>query len=98
MTKIIISALVVLSTAVGYAGDKAAGKKKSATCIACHGAKGISANPMWPSLAGQKDKYLVKQLKDFKSGKRKDPLMTAQAKMLSAKDMENIAAYYASLK
>ena len=74
MNKLIISAIVVLTSSVAMAaGDKAAGKAKAAVCIACHGAKGVSPNAMWPSLAGQKDKYLVKQLKDFKSGKKKRP-------------------------
>lgn len=79
-------------------GDAAAGKKKSVTCTSCHGAKGISAAPMWPNLKGQKAVYLVKQLKDFKSGKRKDPVMAPMAKPLSNKDMEDLAAYYESLK
>lgn len=79
-------------------GDIAKGKKKSVTCASCHGAKGISAAPIWPNLAGQKAAYMVKQLKDFKSGKRKDPSMGPMAKPLSPKDMEDVSAYYESLK
>ena len=52
------------------AGDAAAGKAKSASCAGCHGADGNSVNPEWPSLAGQGAGYLVKQLHDFKGGKR----------------------------
>ncbi len=59
------------------------GKSKSVTCAACHGAAGISANPLWPNVAGQNAPYLVAQLKAFKEGSRKNPLMTSQAMMLS---------------
>ena len=80
------------------AGDAAAGKAKSAVCAACHGPDGNSTNPLWPHLAGQHAPYLVKQLKDFKSGARKDPMMVPMAVPLSEQDMENLAAYYASQK
>ncbi len=53
---------------------------------------------MWPNIAGQKEQYMVKQLKAFKDGTRKDPLMSGQAVQLSDADMENLAAYFASLK
>ena len=49
-------------------GDPAAGKTKSATCAACHGADGNSTNPEWPKLAGQSEGYLFKQLQNFKAG------------------------------
>ncbi len=65
-------------------------------CAACHGADGNSTNPLWPKLAGQHAAYLVKQLKDFKSGARKDPMMGPMASPLSEADMENLAAFYAS--
>ena len=89
---------LIVSAAAGAAGDAAAGKSKAAVCAACHGADGNSANAMWPKLAGQHAAYLVKQLKDFKSGARKDPMMAPMAKPLSDQDMENLAAYYASQK
>jgi cytochrome c553 len=79
------------------AGDAAAGKAKAASCAGCHGAAGISSNPMWPNLASQKEGYLVKQMKAFRDGTRKDPLMAPMAKPLSDKDIDNIAAYYSSL-
>jgi len=81
-----------------YAADAAAGKSKSATCAACHGADGNSANPMWPKLAGQHAPYLEKQMKDFRDGRRKDPVMAPMAAALSDADIANLAAYYASLK
>lgn len=79
------------------AGDAAAGKTKAATCSGCHGANGISANNAWPNLKGQKADYLVKQLKDFREGRRNDPMMSGMAKGLSDADIANIAAYFASL-
>lgn len=91
-------AATVLMASPAFAGDIAAGKAKAATCGACHGATGISAVPMYPNLAGQKEVYLVKQLKDFKSGARKDPVMGAMAMPLTEADIANISAYYASLK
>ena len=80
-----------------FAADIDAGKAKSATCMACHGAKGVSMIPMYPHLAGQQADYLKKQLKDFRDGNRKDPVMGAMAKALSDADIENLSAYYASL-
>lgn len=79
------------------AGDAAAGKAKSSTCVGCHGAAGISNNPLWPNLAGQKEAYLVKQLKAFRDGSRPDPMMAPMAKPLSDDDIANLAAYYSSL-
>lgn len=94
---LLVSGLALTAINV-QAADVTAGKAKSVTCAACHGAAGISAIPMYPNLAGQKAMYTVKQLKAFKSGTRKDPVMGPMASMLSDADMENIAAYYASLK
>lgn len=80
------------------AGDSKAGKERANSCVACHGVAGNSVNPLYPSLAGQSDAYLVKQLKAFKSGDRKDPVMSAMATPLSDKDIENLAAYFSSSK
>ena len=77
-------------------GSVEAGKAKSITCAACHGADGNSVNPAWPNLAGQNAKYLLQQLQAFKAGTRSDPLMTPQAMMLSEEDMHNLAVYYAA--
>ncbi len=78
-------------------GSADAGKAKSITCGACHGADGNSASPMWPNLAGQNAPYILAQLKAFKDGSRKDPLMASQAMMLSDEDMANLAVYFESL-
>jgi len=72
------------------------GKVKSITCAGCHGSQGIGLGENNPNLAGQKESYLLKQLKAFKTGDRKDPTMNAMASALSEDDMKNLAAYYAS--
>jgi cytochrome c553 len=73
------------------------GKAKSLTCTACHGPEGNSVSPMWPNIAGQNAPYLLTQLKAFKEGSRSDPLMSAQAMMLSDQDMADLAVYFESL-
>lgn len=78
-------------------GDAEAGKAKSATCAACHGANGNSMNPLWPNIAGQSAKYIQEQLQAFKSGQRADPLMTSQAMLLSDTDMADLAVYFEGL-
>jgi cytochrome c553 len=78
------------------AGTAEAGQAKSATCMACHGMDGNSANPEWPSLAGQHSSYIVKQLKHFKAGERQNTLMSPMAMILSDQDVEDLAAYFAS--
>lgn len=89
-----------LAASVAYAaegGNVAAGKAKTAACVACHGVDGNGgADPAWPKLAGQSSEYLVKQLNDFKTGARKNPVMNGMAAALSPKDMQNIGAYYAA--
>ena len=92
----VVFGLLVGTGGVHAAGDAEAGKAKSSTCLACHGADGNSINPEWPSLAGQVPEYLVKQLQDFKSGARKNAVMTGMVAPLSEQDMEDLAAYFAS--
>ena len=70
----------------------------SAVCAACHGADGNSATPAYPKLAQQHPEYLVKQLQEFKSGKRVNPLMVGFASMLSDEDMKNVAYWVAAKK
>jgi len=76
--------------------DVAAGQKLSSTCENCHGPNGVSIADAWPNLAAQRHDYLVKQLKAFRAGTRKDPLMSPLALSLSDKDMEDVAAFYAT--
>jgi cytochrome c553 len=97
---IAILSTILLSTASGLAiagGDAAAGKAKAAACSACHGANGVSTNPMYPNIAGQHEAYLSKAIKAYKAGDRGDPTMKAMVAPLSDADISNLAAYFASL-
>ncbi len=64
-------------------------------CVACHANDGSRGSPANPIIQGQHPEYLVKQLAEFKSGKRPNPIMTPMAAMLSEADMRNVAAFYA---
>ena len=86
-----------LSAGALAGGDASAGKTKSATCVACHGQDGIGIAPEYPNLACQKEKYLVKSIKAYKSGARNDPMMKPMVMALSDADIENLAAYFSTL-
>lgn len=77
-------------------GDVAAGKALAATCAACHGNTGMSVNPAWPNLGGQHANYLANSLKAFKTGLRKNDMMSPMAAGLSDTDIRNLAAYFAN--
>ena len=78
------------------AQDIEAGRTKAQACAACHGADGNSSTANYPNLAGQTWRYLYIQLKDFKEGRRNDPVMSPMAAPLSRDDMINIANYFAA--
>ena len=84
----------MLATTTVESGDADAGRAKAAICTACHGANGNSVNPMWPKLAGQHAAYLAKQLRAFRSGERKEPLMSPMAMPLSDVDIEDLSAFF----
>ncbi len=92
----LVSAVALLASTAN-AADIEAGKAKSAVCAACHGSTGISPTPIWPNLAGQKEQYLLAQIKAFKDGTRQNAQMAPMVAALSDDDMANLAAYYASL-
>ncbi len=81
-----------------WAQDIEAGRTKSQACAACHGADGNSVAGMFPNLAGQTWRYIYIQLKDFKEGRRSNPMMDPMAAPLSRQDMIDIANYYAAQK
>ena len=84
-----------------YSSDIDKGKELSVSCAACHGDNGISVNPVWPKLAGQNPKYLASQLYEFRKGaegNRNNAVMYGIAVTLSDSDIEDLSAYYASLK
>ncbi|ORU94538.1 MAG: cytochrome C [Cycloclasticus sp. symbiont of Bathymodiolus heckerae] len=89
-------ALVAASASVLASGDIDAGKEKSTSCAACHGADGVSASPMFPTLAGQHADYMVHALNGYKAGKRSNPIMQGAAASLSDEDIADLAAYFAS--
>lgn len=75
----------------------ASGREKSTPCQACHGENGIGIAPMYPNLGGQYASYLAKALTDYRDGRRVDPLMVPMAVNLTDQDIEDLAAWYASL-
>lgn len=93
-----IAAILFTTSNVLAKGNAAEGKKKAAQCFACHGVDGVSMNPLYPTISIQKEEYLVKQLKAFKAGERKDPTMNPMAGAMSEQDIADVAAYYASVK
>lgn len=97
LAAVMMAGVLAGASGVTHAGDAATGKARSATCAGCHGAEGVSKNPLWPNLAGQQEGYLVKQLQAFREGVRSDPMMGPMAKPLSDTDIRNLAAYYSSL-
>ncbi len=76
-------------------GSAEAGTAKAGVCVACHGPNGNSANPEWPSLAGQNAAYLREQLAMFKAKKRNNPIMAPIIEPLTEQDFADIAAYFA---
>ncbi|MGW1445060.1 c-type cytochrome [Serratia rhizosphaerae] len=98
---VVIAAAGLLSLPALAAGDAAAAKNKSASCLACHGAAGKVSVPMYPNLAGQNALYLEHALKAYQSGDRSGgqaEVMKAYVSGLSDADIADLAAYYASLK
>lgn len=77
-------------------GDVEAGRKKAETCAACHGPDGRSPNAMYPILAGQYADYIVHALEAYKTGQRRDPIMSSMASPLTEQDMKDLAAWFAS--
>jgi len=92
-------AALSLAAVPGQAADRAAGQAKAdAVCAACHGKDGNTPiDPSYPKLAGQHPDFLVRALTDYKTGSRKNAVMAGQAQGLSKADIDNLAAYYASL-
>lgn len=98
------AAVGILTAATAFADTPAKGDPAKAqqivntVCVACHGADGNSVITTNPKLAGQHEAYLLKQLKDFKSGARKNPVMSGMVATLTPEDMLNLAAYFSSQK
>ena len=89
--------LLLLLTAPVQAADARAGRAKAIACQACHGLDGLSKHPEAPNLAGQIENYLIKSLTEYRSGERKNEMMTIVAKDLSDEDIANLSAFYAAI-
>jgi len=97
MKRLVLSA-IIFAVPAAIATDLQAGKSKVANlCGACHGANGVSVADNIPNLAAQRAGYILQQLKALKSGERKSEVMNAIAAPLSDDEMQNVAAYFASL-
>lgn len=95
----IILMSVSLASVAQAAGNAAAGEKiVTGVCAACHGIDGNSVISTNPKLAQQHPEYIAKQLANFKSGERKNAVMSGMAATLSAEDMANVAAYFSAQK
>ena len=101
MKQWIVAALLAAALPAFAQGDVRAGAQKAASCMACHGAEGKSAVPLYPNLAGQHAPYLLYSLQAYKKGERSGgqaEVMKAFVAGLSDQDMDDLAAYYASLQ
>jgi cytochrome c553 len=98
-TLLTLSVVVLLGIAgpAHSAGDSGAGKSKAASCAGCHGANG-EGKGSYPPLAGKPEPALAQAMRDYKSGKRDNAMMKGLVSKLSDQDIDNLAAYYASLK
>ena len=92
----LMSAAHAGEAASAYQGDADAGKAKSATCAACHGADGNSMVPTFPKLAGQGERYLIKQIKDIRDGRRQVLEMAAFVAALTDNDIADLAAHFSA--
>jgi cytochrome c553 len=101
-TRILVAALAAVGAALmaadaAAAGDAKAGRQKALQCQTCHGLDGMAKLPEAPNLAGQNEAYLVKALKDFRSGTRKNDMMSLVIANLKDADIANLAAYFAAI-
>lgn len=98
MKKVLIGVMLTIGVTglVHAGGDKNAGKEKAIVCGACHGPTGVSAADNFPNLAGQGERYLIKQITDIKTKKRVVLEMTGMTESLSEQDIADIAAFYAN--
>lgn len=96
MKKLIVVLSMFACSGMTMAADPVAGREKAKVCAACHGegGAGVAAMQDFPKLAGQYGDYLVRALKDYQSGVRKNPVMADQAKNLKAADIADLAAYF----
>lgn len=100
LTKIVLllcfAAMALVTLSAQAEGSVERGTEKARACQVCHGRGGHSTNPTYPILAGQHAQYIQKQLRAFRAGTRKDPIMNGMAAPLSDQDIEDVAAFFHS--
>ena len=101
LTRAAVACLSIIACTGAYAaGNAERGKTKTIVCVTCHGSDGRATLSMYPNLAGQNAEYLVNAMKAYKAGQRKGntaALMAAPMSTLSEQDIQDLAAFYASL-
>ena len=98
MTWGVVLAGLLLAAMPARAADAAAGRQKALACAVCHGPMGVAVALDTPNLAGQPARYLVTQLRAYRSGTRQHEVMSVIAKSLSDAEIDDLAAWFASLK
>jgi cytochrome c553 len=95
---LVISGSLWLWSDAAVAADAVAGRAKAQACAVCHGAVGLSTQPDAPNLAGQPAVFLSTQLRAYRSGERRHEVMNIMAKTLSDDDIDNLAAWFSSVR
>lgn len=98
LVALLLLGLALLSPGQAQARDPVAGKIRAGMCATCHGPLGLSQMPNAPHLAGQPAIYLVEQLKNYRSGKRQNEVMSVIAKPLTDQEIDDLAAWYESIQ
>jgi cytochrome c553 len=98
MRILLVAAVCGLTAASATAQDVKAGRQVALICQGCHGMDGLSKQPNAPNLAAQPEIYLIKAMKEYKDGTRKDEQMKVAAEALSEKEIADVAAYYAAIE
>ncbi len=97
MMRYLLAVMALAAAFAAQAADVEAGKKKAAeVCAACHGPDGNSATADFPRIAGQHADYLAKAMRDYKTGARKDPVMSGFANPLTPAEIENLSAWFSA--
>ena len=94
----LMMSLILLCAGAAQARDPVAGQKLAGMCAACHGQNGLSTLPNAPHLAGQPAIYVTEQLKNYRNGSRKNEVMAVIAKPLTDEQIDDLAAWYASIQ
>ena len=94
----LMMSLILLCAGAAQARDPVAGQKLAGACAACHGQNGLSTLPNAPHLAGQPAIYVAEQLKSYRNGSRKNEVMAVIAKPLTDEQIDDLAAWYASIQ